>query len=331
MQREIEIGVGLWDPRVNAQEEMDPWRMVEVAEMADQIGFSYLAMPDRVSRPIPRFDTLTLMAALALKTKKIRFLTHVFVTPLRQPIELARRIVTVDHLSGGRFVFGAGLGGGEKVGGPDLTVYQKEFVDLGIDIKERGLRTDEILQILKKLWTEPVASFEGRFYSFKDVVFEPKPFQKPHPPIWVGGNTDAAMKRAAKFGDGWAGSLENAAARVGSAKEALRRLDNYLEQHGRSRKDFHVSTTLRAHIDPDRSKALDEAKKFWALQRGSTEGNRPFELKESFAAYGPAEIAVEKIQELKELGLDSLMFYVHAFDLRVQLRRIDEEILPRVL
>src|SRR5574341_916412 len=310
MNRTMEIGVGLWDPRVNAREQLDPWRMVEVAEMADQMGFSYVAMPDRVSRPIPRFDTLTLMAALALKTKRIRFLTHVFVTPLRQPIELARRIVTVDHLSAGRFVFGAGLGGGEQVGGPDLTVYQKEFVDVGIDIRERGLRTDELLQILKRLWTEPVASFEGRFYSFKDVVFEPKPFQKPHPPIWVGGNTDAAMRRAARFGDGWAGSLENAAARVGSAKEALRRLGNYLEQQGRSRKDFHISTTLRAHIGPDRTKALEEAREFWALQRGSTEGNRPFELKESFAAYGPAEIAVEKIRELKELGLDSLMLYI---------------------
>jgi alkanesulfonate monooxygenase SsuD/methylene tetrahydromethanopterin reductase-like flavin-dependent oxidoreductase (luciferase family) len=204
-------------------------------------------------------------------------------------------------------------------------------VDVGIDIRERGLRTDEILQILKRLWTEPVASFEGRFYSFKDVVFEPKPFQKPHPPIWVGGNTDAAMRRAARFGNGWAGSLENAAARVGSAKEALKRLGNYLEQHGRSRKDFHISTTLRAHIGPDRTKALEEAREFWALQRGSTEGNRPFELKESFAAYGPAEIAVEKIRELRELGLDSLMLYIHAFDLREQLRRIDEEVLPRVL
>ena len=331
MKRAMEIGVGLWDPRVSPEEEVDPWRMLEVAEMADQMGFSHLAMPDRVSRPIPRFDTLTLMAALALKTRKIRFLTHVFVTPLRQPIELARRIVTVDHLSAGRFVFGAGLGGGEKVGGPDLTVYQKEFVDLGIDIRERGLRTDEILQILKKLWTEPVASFEGRFYSFKNVVFEPKPFQKPHPPIWVGGNTDAAMKRAAKFGDGWAGSLENAAARVGSAQEALRRLGEFLREQRRSREDFHISTTLRAHIDPDQGKALEEAKTFWAMQRGSTEGNRPFNLKESFAAYGPAEIAVEKIQELKELGLDSLILYVHAFDLRVQLRRIEREVLPKVL
>jgi len=138
----MEIGVGLWDPRVNPEEHIDPWRMVEVAEMADRMGFSYLAMPDRVSRPIPRFDTLTLMAALALRTETIRFLTHVFVTPLREPIELARRIVTIDHLSSGRFVLGAGLGGGEKVGGPDLTVYQKEFVDVGIDIRERGQRTD---------------------------------------------------------------------------------------------------------------------------------------------------------------------------------------------
>ena len=330
MSRAIQIGVGLWDPRVDPEEHIDPWQMVEVAEMADRMGFSYLAMPDRVSRPIPRFDTLTLMAALALKTRSIRLLTHVFVTPLREPIELARRIVTIDHLSGGRFVLGAGLGGGEKVGGPDLTVYQKEFVDVGVDISERGGRTDEILQILKKLWTEPVANFEGRFYRFKNVVFEPKPFQKPHPPIWVGGNTDAAMKRAARFGDGWAGSLENAAARVGSVEEALRRLMQCLKDQGRSRENFHISTTVRIHIDPDPAKAVEEARKFWSLQRGSTEGNRPFQLKQSFAAYGPGELAVEKIQALREQGLDSLMLYVHSFDLKDQLRKIEREVLSRI-
>lgn len=327
----MEIGVGLWDPRVDPQEHISPWMMIEVAATADRMGFSYLAMPDRVSRPIPRFDTLTLMAALALRTQKIRFLTHVFVTPLRQPIELARRIVTVDHLSAGRFVFGAGLGGGEKVARPDLTVYQKEFVDVGIDIRERGQRTDEILQILKKLWTESAASFEGRFYSFRDVVFEPKPLQKPHPPIWIGGNTDVAMKRAARFGDGWAGSLENAAARVGSAREALRRLDGFLREQRRSRNGFHVSTTLRVHVGPDQAKAVEEARTFWSLQRGSTEGNRPFQVKQSFAAYGPAEIAVEKMRELKELGLDSVMLYIHSFDLKEQLRRVEREVLPKVL
>lgn len=331
MSRAFQVGVGLWDPRVDPEEHMDPWRMVEVAEMADRMGFSHLAMPDRVSRPIPRFDTLTLMAALSLKTRNIRFLTHVFVTPLREPIELARRIVTIDHLSSGRFVLGAGLGGGEKVGGPDLTVYQKEFVDVGVDIRERAPRAEEILQILKKLWTEPVASFEGRFYRFRDVVFEPKPFQKPHPPIWVGGNTDAAMKRAARLGNGWAGSLENAAARVGSVEEALRRLLQFLKDEGRSRDDFHISSTLRVHVDPDRDKAVEEARKFWSLQRGSTEGNRPFQLKESFAAYGPGEIALEKLQTLREQGLDSCMLYVHAFDLREQLRRIEREVLQKLL
>ncbi|MBI4488455.1 MAG: TIGR03619 family F420-dependent LLM class oxidoreductase [Deltaproteobacteria bacterium] len=330
MTKKLELGICLFELRSGKSQEVRPWDLLEAAEWADEAGLEYLALPDRVSRPVPRFDTLTLMAALALRTQRIRLKTHVFVTPLRHPIELARRIVTVDHLSGGRFIFAAGLGGGEKVEGAGVSVYHKEFVDVGIPRKERGRRTNEILEILRLLWTEPVASFQGKYFQFQNVVFEPKPFQKPHPPIWVGGNSEAALSRAARFANGWAGSLELATVIFGSFPAALSRLKDLMRDEGREGEPMHISVCLKVNINPDAETARREAAEFWDLQLGSIEGAMPFGVKEEYGVYGPSEALVDRLAEIKAMGVNSVILHLHSFELKAQLRRLGKEVLPRV-
>ncbi|HLC27534.1 MAG TPA: TIGR03619 family F420-dependent LLM class oxidoreductase [bacterium] len=330
MARKLEVGICVFELRSGESQEIRPSDLLDAAEWADKSGLEYLALPDRVSRPTPRFDTLTLMAALALRTSRIRMKTHVFVTPLRHPIELARRIVTVDHLSKGRFTFAVGLGGGEATRGAETSVYHKEFVDVGIPRKERGGRTDEILEALKLLWTESSASFRGKYFKFENVVFEPKPFQKPHPPIWVGGNGEAALRRVARFADGWAASLEGASMIFGTFPAAVQRLKECMAEAGRASDPMHISCCLKVNLNHDIEAAKTEAARFWELQLSSIEGAQPFGVKKEYGVYGdPAEL-VDQLQEIKDLGVNSVILHFHSFDLKTQLRRLEAEVLPKI-
>lgn len=330
MATKLQLGICLFELRSGQSQEVRPWDLLEAAEWADKSGLEYLALPDRVSRPVPRFDTLTLMAALALRTQRIRMKTHVFVTPLRHPIELARRIVTVDHLSRGRFIFAVGLGGGESAQGAENSVYHKEFRDVGISRKERGGRTNEILAALRILWTEPSATFHGKYFRFENVTFEPKPFQRPHPPIWVGGNSEAALRRTARFATGWAASLEMATYLFESFPAALARLKSLMKEEGRAHEPMHVSVCLKVNLNPDADKAKREAEDFWKQQLSSIEGAMPFGVKKEYAVYGTAGELVDTLEEIKGMGIDSVILHLHSFDLKTQLQRLETEVLPKI-
>jgi len=330
MAKKLELGICLFELRSGSSQEIRPWDLLDAAEWADKSGLEYLALPDRVSRPIPRFDTLTLMAALALRTKRIRMKTHVFVTPLRHPIELARRIVTVDHLSQGRFILEAGLGGGEASKQAESSVYHKEFVDVGIPRQERGGRTNEILQCLKLLWTQPSATFHGKYFNFENVIFEPKPYQKPHPPIWVGGNSEPALRRVARYASGWAPSLEMTSVIFGSLPQALSRLKEVMKEEGREGEQLHISVCIKVNINPNVEAAKEEAAQFWEGQLKSIEGAMPFGVKEKYGVYGTPEELVDRLQEIEALGVDSVILHIHSFDLKSQLKRIEDSVLAKV-
>src|SRR5262247_2427753 len=138
-------------------------------------------------------DQLSLMAFVAAKTTRLRLVTSVMIVPYRNPVLTAKALATIDVLSKGRVTLGVGVGW-----------MREEFEALGApDFDHRGAVTDEYIQIFKTLWTKSPASFDGQFYSFKTIRFLPQPVQKPHPPIWIGGHSRAALRRAARLGDGW--------------------------------------------------------------------------------------------------------------------------------
>jgi probable F420-dependent oxidoreductase len=154
---------------------------------------------DRSGRPPVRndamiHDPLIVFAYLAAVTSRIKFATGVYILPLRNPIAVAKAVASLDQLSNGRFLFGVGIGW-----------LREEFEWVGMDWENRAQRNNETLKLLETLFTQRLPAFQGRTVATANFYFEPKPVQQPHPPYIIGGNTEAAMKRACRLGDGWYG------------------------------------------------------------------------------------------------------------------------------
>jgi len=174
--------------------------LVAVARKADELGYAWLPCSDHVvvpARAVPSmgatwYEPATTLAFAAGVTQRIGLLTHVLVLPYHNPIEVAKRYATLDRLSGGRVILGVGPGH-----------LRGEFRALGAPYEERGAVTDEYIRIIKTLWTDEEASFDGAYRSFRELHLAPRPVQRPHPPVWAGGNSRRAVRRAVELGDGW--------------------------------------------------------------------------------------------------------------------------------
>ena len=186
---------------------MSPWEkdakpqdVVRLAQTADELGFDYITVSEHIVMPEemveimgPRYpEALSAASFLAGATKRIKILPYVLVLPYRNPVLLAKQIAIADFLSNGRMTLGTAAGH-----------LEREFEILQVPFHERGAMTDEYLDALIELWTSDTPSFQGKYVQFDDIRFEPKPVQKPHPPILIGGNSKPAMRRAARVGDGW--------------------------------------------------------------------------------------------------------------------------------
>ena len=190
-----------------------PDSLRSLAQRAEDLGFDHIWVSDHIILPhkvdsfypyasdgVATFrpedtylEPLAALNFLAGCTQRVRLGTHVLILPYRNPVLTAKIISTLDVLSGGRVILGAGVGWMEE-----------EFQALGLDTyKQRGAVTDEYIELYKELWTKEHPSFQGEHYQISGSGFEPKPVQQPHPPIWIGGHTGPALRRAAKYGDGW--------------------------------------------------------------------------------------------------------------------------------
>lgn len=173
-------------------------------------------------------EPLNLLAFVAAATTRIRLGTGICLVPQRNPVYTAKEVATVDYLSGGRVDFGVGIGW-----------LAEEFAALGVPFERRAQRTRAYLEVMKRLWCDPVSSCDGEFYSLPPSRQYPKPLQQPHPPIHFGGESDAALRRVADIGQGWYGfSLDPE-----GAAERVQRLRGLLEQRGRAPEDVFVSVT----------------------------------------------------------------------------------------
>ncbi len=164
------------------------------------------------------WEPFTVLSFLAGITSRIRLGTSVVVLPMHNPFELAKQVAEVDQLSGGRFVFGVGVGW-----------FEEEFEVLGQNFHNRGARTNEALALMRALWGDDPVTFQGDHYRVESAFFSPKPVQQPSPPIWVAGNSKAALKRVARYGDAW----HPARLKFETLRSLLVELDACLEREGR--------------------------------------------------------------------------------------------------
>ncbi len=166
----------------------------------------------------PYLEPVAVLAAAAVCTTRPRIGASVFILGHRHPVVMAKMLTSIDALSNGRLICGVGVGW-----------WKEELEMLGAPFHARGRQADEVLRVFKELWTAENPSFEGEFFRFRDIGFAPKPVQKPHPPIWVGGDSPGAFRRVVALGDGWhatsksPGELRDAVARLRAAAEAGRR------------------------------------------------------------------------------------------------------------
>ena len=168
----------------------EQWATVRAVERA---GFDSVWTGDHVSFHSPMYESLTLLATYAAITSRVKLGTGVYLLALRPPAIAAKATASLDVLSGGRLIFGVGVGGENP----------KEFEVTGSPHHERGARVTEAIDVVRTLWRDTPASFDGRFTKFSGVSIDPKPVQKPGPPIWIGGRSDAALARAGRQGEGW--------------------------------------------------------------------------------------------------------------------------------
>jgi probable F420-dependent oxidoreductase len=234
----------------------DPARIRDWAQAAEDLGYTYIEVPDHVlgaaardgwtptyDETDPFHETFVTLGFLAAVTKRIRLSTGVLVAPQRQTALIAKQAAEVDLLSGGRLRLGMGVGWNHV-----------EYEALGADWKTRGARQAEQIEVMRRLWSEDLVTYSGRFHALRAMSIVPPPVQRPIP-IWLGGSSDAVIKRAARLADGWMPILAPDA----QAEQKLALLRDELARHGRDRASFGLEGWTRMQdASPERWAAAAE-------------------------------------------------------------------------
>jgi probable F420-dependent oxidoreductase len=239
----------------------EPEQLVEIAKLAEQVGFEGILVSDHLFHPaqlrsrypytpngVPAFESETpwpepfsTVAAMAAVTSRLRFATMVYILPLRHPIEVAKACATLDVLTGGRFVLGAGAGW-----------MKEEFDQLGVDFHTRGARFDDSIGALRALWRPGVTAYRGRFFDIPPLTMSPAP--KRSVPIYVGGNSRAALRRTAALADGWLGTGTD----PDQAARDLSELARLRKEAGRAREPFEAVVPLTVPPDAASLRRLED-------------------------------------------------------------------------
>jgi probable F420-dependent oxidoreductase len=300
--------------------------LVKIAERADALRFASLFVTDHVILPVSAarsvypyavsgqlpgggnqdyLEPLTLMSHLAHATRRAKLGTSVLVVPYRHPLLVAKMLATIDLLSGGRVILGAGVGW-----------LQEEFEALATPpFAERGPVTDEFLRLMRESWTKAPVTFDGRYCSARDVYVLPQPLQKGGIPIWIGGHTDGALRRAARLGDGWhpIGLRPPATLLPEEYAEKVERLHAYARAAGRD--PASITLTFRVPMQVVSSRG-----------RPRPGGDRPM-------FQGTASQVIGDIRQYRALGVRHFVFDVVATDLRTTLTILDrfvQDVRPKI-
>ena len=275
----------------------EPDALAAIARRGDELGFEWIltgdhiVVPNNIDSTYPyteggdfpgsasgvAMEQLTVLSFLAGQTQRIKLVTSVLIVPHRNPLVAAKALSTLDVLSKGRLVVGVGAGW-----------MREEFVALELPpFEERGAVTDEYIRAYKELWTSDNPTFEGKYCRFSDITFLPKPVQQPHPPIWVGGESRAAIRRAGQQGDAWYPISSNPQFPLEEPEQlavGMRRLATQAERAGRDPSE--VEVIFRTH--------------HYRLERDGNSGDRA-------AFSGSVEQIAADIRQYEEMGVSGLV------------------------
>ena len=281
------MGAGFAVPQVFPDGNVDLSVIRDVSVRAEQMGYDSLWTQERIIGASVSLEPLALMSYLAAVTQKVRLGVSVLVLPFRSPPQLAKALATIDVLSAGRLTVGIGLGGSQE----DASAY-------GIEPGRRVRRFNEALALIDALWKNESVEYEGELYSLSGGSMAPKPIQKPRPPVWFGARAAAALKRAAKHGDGWMGPGSSSADDFRTSVATLRVA---LDAEGRDPASYPVSKRVYVAIDSD----ADRAEQHLADWFGHHYGNA--ELASRVSIWGSAEHCYEQIDAIIDAGAEHLL------------------------
>lgn len=254
------------------------------AKQLDASGLHSLWVGDHIAFHIPVVESLSLLSFVAAATERIELATGVLLLPLRHPTLTAKITATVDMLSGGRLLLGVGVGG----------EFPPEFAAVGAPIAERGPRTDEAIEIIRRHWTEQKVEHHGRFHDFGPVKIEPKPVRPGGPPIIVGGRKAASMRRAGRLGDGYISHMCD----VETYQKNLRTIASHAREAGRAGRPFHTAALLFTVLDDSYEAAHERAAKLLGMIY-----NTDFrEASKRYCLLGKPEDCLDQLREFARAG-----------------------------
>lgn len=262
----------------------------EEARNAEQLGYDYLLTGEHVMFHGPTANNMVSLAAAAGATDKIKLMSGIVLIPLYPPALLAKQVAVLDVVSEGRFSLGIGVGG----------EFPKEFDAVGVPVNERGARTNESLEVIDLLLREKDVHFDGRFTTLDGVSISPRGIQKPRVPFWVAGRKDVAMKRAARYAEGWLPYMYTPE----MLAESMEKIAGFTEAAGRPEGTVAGGLFIFTCVHEDRETALDLAN-----QQLSKQYNQDFsELVEKYTIAGSPEDCIARLQQYIDAGARTVMF-----------------------
>jgi probable F420-dependent oxidoreductase len=295
-------------PQFTADAAFDPAAFRAYMMRAEALGFHSAWTQEQVIGTMPHLGPIEAMTYAAACTERLRIGCAVFVTPLHSPLHLAKSISTVDQLSGGRVEVGVGIGGPARM-----------FSAFGVDPGGLVARFNEGLRVMKACWTEPRITMEGRFWQLEDAAMEPKPVQKPYPPLWFGGSHPNALRRAVRDGDGFFGAGSTTTERFAEQVQIVREA---LDEQGRDPAGFGIAKRVYVAVDDDATRAARSISA--ALERlYERAGLAPV------AVAGPPEACVRGLRDVADAGAEMILL-TPLFDEAEQMERLAAEVIPQL-
>ena len=311
MEPESKILFGIAAPQIHTKLPVDVEEIQRYLKRAEGLGFHSIWVQEQAGfrASASALEGVSMLSYAAALTRRVRLGAAVFLINLRNPIQLAKSLASLDQLSQGRLIVGVGLGGVTRL-------YQA----YGLPPEHRLARFNEALTLMRRLWSEEEVDFEGQFWQLKKATLMPRPFQKPHPPIWFGANAPAALSRAAKRGSGFIGA---GSASTADFKEQVKIVRQALAEAEKNATDFTIGKRVYLAVDRDRERAAKRLREWFGLYYGAAE------LAEKVAVWGNTEECAAQLSEIVAAGA-RLLALTPVFDMTDHLEVLAGEVIPRV-
>lgn len=295
---------------------MAPNEVLELAQQVERLGYESAWIGDSLLAK-PRLDPLTTLSAIAALTSKITLGTAVLLAALRNPFLLAQQWATLDRISSGRTIMGVGIGGGRYT----RELFEKEFAVTGIKYSQRMRVLEEMIKLVRQLWTQDRVNYKGQFLESEDVSLNPKPSNSSCP-IWLSASVaETALRRVAQLADGWIANIVTPE----EFAESWRKIQNYTKESGSITPNLHPTFYMYLNIDDDEQKALASSDLFLEKYYNTRFSS---ETLQRWGPFGSANRIADRMDKTISAGAEGFILHFASLEPRKQLERFTKEVLP---